>query len=151
MGILVKYHTIHHPQNLPEMGGMNLYIIKIWVNLWQFSDLSMPQLEKVLISHQFTHTRMEGLHPSLTGESGHQVQSGIHPSSPSVQGPQRPPGQPWMAAKTCYPLVMQQFANLNMAIEIVDLPFKNTIFHSYVGYVSLPEGNLLLEIWAYTD
>ena len=42
-----------------------------------------------------------------------------------------------------YPLVMSKKI-LKMAIEIVDLPIKHgDIFHSYV---SLPEGNILLEM-----
>ena len=36
-----------------------------------------------------------------------------------------------------YPLVNSQFANLKMAIEIVDLPIKNGDVPSFVG---LPEG-----------
>ena len=37
-----------------------------------------------------------------------------------------------------YPLVNHQFANLNMAIEIMSFPIHTVIFHSYA---SLPEGS----------
>ena len=39
-----------------------------------------------------------------------------------------------------YPLVITHIANWKMAIEIVDLPMKIVIFHSYV---SLPEGRYI--------